>query len=169
MAQRPIKILFIDDDDDLFVIYNRLLKSKVKDNFTFEHINTATKIEETVQNNSYDIIILDQKLDNGNRGTDFLPIIKKNNLYAYVIINSAYGNEELAIEAIRQGANDYIIGNKENNDEFLKIVKKNIEAVKNQRILDDIYSIAINKEIKMEEKLNVKINQIKKKHGLMDK
>ena len=108
----PINILFIDDDENLYIVYKNILNINITGPFVFDHISTAEEIEPTILEKKYDIIILDQKLNNGNKGLDFLPMIRKNNIYTYVIVNSAYGNEDLATEAIRNGANNYVKGNK---------------------------------------------------------
>ena len=157
-----INILLIDDDENLFIIYEKLLKQKINIPFTFDHINTAEKIEDMILSKKYDIIILDQKLNNGNKGLDFLPMIKKNNIYTYVIINSAYGNENLAIEAIRNGADDYVMGNKENNEEFIKVIKKAIKSTKKLHIIENI-SESFNKfNTDLEKKSENKVIETKK-------
>lgn len=158
---KAINILFIDDDENLYIIYNKILKDNIKDKFNFDYIGTAEEIEGQIKDKHYDIIILDQKLNNGNKGLDFLPLIKKNDIYTYVIINSAYGNEKLATEAIRKGADDYVQGNKEDNDEFLEVINKAIQYVKRSKIIDDISNSFINLENKLENNMNTQITEIK--------
>jgi len=160
---QQINILFIDDDDNLYITYNKLLNANIKENFIFDHIITAEEIEPTIMNQKYDIIVLDQKLNNGNKGLDFLPLIKKNNIYSYVIVNSAYGNERLATEAIRHGANDYIQGNKEDNNEFLKVIQKAINSIKQYNLMEDLAQNLYTSRQKLETKVKKQLNEIKSK------
>ena len=132
-----IKILFVDDDENLYLIYRELLKQNIHTSFSLIHASTVQNMKNYLQNNRYDIVILDQKLDNGNKGTEYIETIKKHNIYSYIIVNSAYSSESLAIEAIRKGADDYVPGNKENNDEFIASIQK---AIKEVSSLKDITS-----------------------------
>lgn len=158
-----IEILFIDDDENLYIVYNNILKNNISEPFIFDHVNSADHIETKLLSKKYDIVILDQKLDNGNKGLDFLPIIKKNNIYTYVIVNSAYGSEILATEAIRKGANDYVKGNKDDNEEFLNVIKQAIEHVKKSKDIEILSNNFLTFNKKMEEKLMVKIQKTKEK------
>jgi hypothetical protein len=66
-------------------------------------------------------------------------MIKKDNLCAYIIINSAYSSETLAIDAMRNGANNYVNGNKEDNQSLMLIIKKGIEMIHK---VDDIETLS---------------------------
>jgi DNA-binding NtrC family response regulator len=132
---RPINILLIDDDENLFIIYGNLLKQKLEYPFIFDNCLSSESLEKILSEKKYDLIILDQKLNNGIKGIDLIPMIKKDNLCAYIIMNSAYGSEKLAIDAMRNGVNDYVDGNKENNQSLMLIIEKGIEMISK---VDDI-------------------------------
>lgn len=162
-----INILFVDDDENLYLIYNDLLQEEISDKIVFDHAPTAENLLEKLSEKQYDIVVLDQKLNNGNRGLDFLPKIKSNNIYTYVIVNSGYGNETLAVESIRNGADDYVKGNKEDNDEFLISIKKAIAAVKKLKIIDNFSSKLISFNRTIEEKFSARIIESKNKISAM--
>lgn len=165
--KEKITILFVDDDYDLYFIYDKILKENLPIKFEFTHSSTIESMLDKIKKEKFDIIILDQKLNDGNNGLDYIPNIKQNNIYCYVIINSGYGSESLAIEAIRNGADDYIKGNKEDNDEFLTTVEKAIITVNRLYLMDEITNSIIfnNKEVnlKTKEKIEKIREKIKKK------
>jgi len=137
--ERPINILLIDDDENLFIIYENLLKQKLEYPFIFDNCLSSESLEKILSERKYDIIILDQRLNNGIKGIDLIPMIKKDNLCAYIIINSAYSSETLAIDAMRNGANNYVNGNKEDNQSLMLIIKKGIEMIHK---VDDIETLS---------------------------
>lgn len=165
----PINILFIDDDDNLYIVYKKILNLNIREPFLFDHIGTAEEIEPAILEKKYDIIVLDQKLNNGNKGLDFLPLIRKNNIYTYVIVNSAYGNEDLATEAIRNGANNYIKGNKENNNEFLNVIKQAISIVNQSRVIENLSKNFSNFNQKLENKEDSKFQEIQTKISMFSR
>jgi len=158
-----INILLIDDDENLYIAYTDIFTKNIKEDFVFDHVGSAEKIENAILSKQYDIIILDQKLDSGNKGLDFLPIIKKSNIYTYVIVNSGYGSETLAIEAMRNGANDYVKGNKDNNLELLNVVKKAIQHIKKYRDIENISNNFIKFNQNLENSILDKISYTKQK------
>ncbi len=75
-------------------------------------INTATTLKqarELLQNGiTYDIALLDMKLPDGN-GLDLLNEIRQKDLKMSVIILTGSGNEEVAVAALKAGAEDYVV------------------------------------------------------------
>lgn len=138
---RPINILLIDDDENLCIIYENLLKNKLKYPFILDSCTSSKTIGEVLSDKKYDIIILDQRLDNGTKGIDLIPTIKQNNLYVYIIMNSAYGSEDLAINAMRNGANDYVAGNKDDSQSLVRVIQKGIEITQK---IDEIEILSVN-------------------------
>lgn len=161
--KEKIKILFVDDDYDLYFIYNKMLDENLTIKFDFIHAATVEDMIEKIKNEKFDIIVLDQKLNNGNKGLDYLPEIKQNNIYAYVIVNSGYGSETLAIESIRKGADDYVMGNKEDNDEFLNIIEKAIITVNRLDLMDGLVNNMIESNKSINKSSKEKIEKIRNK------
>ncbi len=56
-----------------------------------------------------DIILLDHRLDGGMTGLDVLREVRARQLEAKVIVMTAHGSERLAAEALRLGADDYLV------------------------------------------------------------
>ena len=158
-----ITILFVDDDYDLYFIYNKLLNETLTIKFDFIHSPNIEDMLEKIKTQKFDIVVLDQRLNDGNKGLDFLPNIKQGNIYSYVIINSGYGSESLAIEAIRKGADDYVKGNKENNEEFLITIEKAITTVNRLDLMDNLVNNVIDANKKNKKSSKEKVKNIRNK------
>ncbi|MFZ2430444.1 MAG: PAS domain S-box protein [Lutibacter sp.] len=59
-------------------------------------------------NNDFDIALLDMRLPDGN-GLDFLMEIRKSDHNMAVVMLTGTGNEEVAVSALKSGANDYVV------------------------------------------------------------
>ena len=82
------------------------------------------------QNNS-DVILCDVKLPDGN-GVDFLEKIKANFPLTEVILLTAYGNIADGVQAMKNGAFDYIVKG-DDNDKIIPLLHKALEKVQLQK------------------------------------
>jgi nitrogen regulation protein NR(I) len=97
-------ILIVDDDKSIRYSLKRMLEDRYA-------IITAQNGEEAlsqVRESSPDLIIMDIKMP-GRTGIDVLKEIKEIDPKSLVILMTAYGTTETAIEAMKYGAFDYII------------------------------------------------------------
>ncbi len=99
------KILVIDDEPEMLNSLEKILSYR-KD-FEIELSNNSVKAKELVTTKSYDIIITDLKMKEVS-GIDILKAAIKKHPYALVIIISGYGTIEASVEAIKEGAFDFI-------------------------------------------------------------
>ncbi|MFC1532688.1 sigma-54-dependent transcriptional regulator [Thermodesulfobacteriota bacterium] len=103
---RPIeKILIIDDDEGLIHFLSRYFKRKGYD--VTACLNGRDAIKE-ITGDQFDLILLDYKMPELN-GLDTLSKIKSIEVKTPVIIMTAYGTTDLAIETMKRGAYDYLI------------------------------------------------------------
>ena len=110
MSKEEAKILLIDDDDDILLAAKFLLKKH------FTTIVTAggpDTINDLLAANNFDIALLDMNYTtgatSGKEGLDLLKKIKKDSPATRVIMMTAYGDIDLAIKAIKEGASDFIV------------------------------------------------------------
>ncbi|MDM8525137.1 sigma-54 dependent transcriptional regulator [Desulfococcaceae bacterium HSG8] len=98
-------VLIIDDDDQLRKSFQKLLNGEGY------HVETAASGEaglDMIQKHSPDLVILDVRLP-GMSGLETFQIIHETEFKLPVIIMTAYGTTETAIEATKRGAFDYIL------------------------------------------------------------
>jgi class 3 adenylate cyclase len=110
MSKEEAKILLIDDDEDILLAAKFLLKKH------FTTIITAggpDSIDQLLTANKFDIALLDMNYTtgatSGKEGLDLLKKIKRDSPATNVIMMTAYGDIDLAIKAIKEGASDFIV------------------------------------------------------------
>jgi DNA-binding NtrC family response regulator len=105
----PARILAIDDNVQILESLRLLLKDEF---IAIDILTKPSRINEMLWRNSYDVVMLDMNFamgeTSGNEGIFWLNEIKKRDPLLPVILITAYGDIELAVKAIRQGATDFI-------------------------------------------------------------
>ncbi|MCD4721997.1 MAG: sigma-54 dependent transcriptional regulator [Desulfobacula sp.] len=116
-------ILVIDDDDQLRISFCKLLKEE-----KYAVISAASGEAgiEIVKQNALDLVILDMRLP-GINGMETFKRIKKIDSKLPVIIVTAYGTTQIAIEATKTGAYDYVLKPFDVPD-MLNLIEQAIEA-----------------------------------------
>jgi DNA-binding NtrC family response regulator len=99
------KILIIDDDEPLIHFLSRYFERKGYD--VKSCVNGRDAIKE-ITGDQFDLILLDYKMPELN-GLDTLSKIKSIEVKTPVILMTAYGTTDLAIETMKRGAYDYLI------------------------------------------------------------
>ena len=100
------KILIIDDEIDITESISAILSDEGFECTKALNPNDAINF---IENNIYDLIILDVWLnDTDYDGIKLLKLIKKNNIKAPIIIISGHGNIDMAVEAIKEGAYEFV-------------------------------------------------------------
>lgn len=103
------KLLIIDDDEDVLTAARLFLKQHVASVHTEKN---PEKIPFLLTNESYDVILLDMNYTrdatSGKEGFHWLNIIMEIDPSAVVILITAYGDIEMAVRAIKEGAMDFI-------------------------------------------------------------
>ena len=118
------KVLIIDDEEKLRSLLARLIKLE---GFSVTEASTLRQAFKTISREEPDVILCDVKLPDGN-GIDFIKEIKSKYPTPEIILLTAYGNIPDGIQAMKNGAFDYIVkGN--DNDKIIPLLNKAIEKV----------------------------------------
>ena len=104
------KILMIDDDEDVLLAAKMLLKKSSHQVIIEKNPN---KIPFLLNNDTYDVILLDMNFSkdttSGKEGFEWLRQIKEKDPHAVVIMITAFGDVEMAVRALKEGATDFIL------------------------------------------------------------
>ncbi len=97
------KILVVDDDADMQFFLTKALKR-----FGVEHslAGSLGEAKKSLSETDWDLVLLDYKLPDGN-GLEFIPTIHQDCPTAVIVVMTAFGSEDLAMQAIKTGAYDY--------------------------------------------------------------
>ena len=150
-ADKSGKILIVDDNEDLL----KAAKMYLKRHFSQVDIETNPEsIPNLVNNDSYDVILLDMNftkdVSSGKEGFDWLEKILEIDPSAVVVLITAYGDVQMAVQAIKAGATDFVL-----------------KPWENEQLLATIYSAMKLRESRMEVKelrdkhyeLNAQLNE----------
>ncbi len=98
-------ILIVDDEVSLLVLLQRIIGERTP----YSVQTTASPVEalKEVEENDYRLVVTDLKMPNVD-GLDLLQRIKQLGKNTEVVIITAFGSVETAVEAIKRGAYDYI-------------------------------------------------------------
>ncbi|HED09505.1 MAG TPA: sigma-54-dependent Fis family transcriptional regulator [Caldithrix abyssi] len=97
-------VLIVDDDDDLREIVKETLDNDAYEVYDADSGDKALKL---MEENSYDLIISDLMMP-GIKGLDLLKKVKEHYPQTGVLLMSAYGTIETAVDAMKEGAFDFI-------------------------------------------------------------
>ena len=103
------KILIVDDNEGILKSLSFILQQEFEEVTT---IKNPSKFISLLQSGSFDVILLDMNfsagINSGNEGLFWLKEIVKTDPDAIVILITAYGDIELAVNAMKEGATDFI-------------------------------------------------------------
>jgi DNA-binding NtrC family response regulator len=131
-------ILVIDDNKSVLSALEILLQFEHK---SVQTISNPNQISSFPNFNAIDIILLDMNfsagVNTGNEGLYWLREIKKKSPHISVIMMTAYGAIDLAVEALKEGAADFIL-KPWNNERLLTTVKSAFELRKSKREISQL-------------------------------
>jgi len=97
-------VLIVDDEPDIRELLEITLSRMGIESESAENIKQGKQM---LSDHSFDLCLTDMKLPDGN-GIDLVRYIQKNHSATPVAMISAHGNMELAIEALKAGAFDFV-------------------------------------------------------------
>ena len=133
MLLKNASVLIIDDDADVLVALRILLKSVVKEVVVEKNPNNILSL---MEKHNFDVIILDMNfnglVNTGNEGIFWLNKIKQQSPSSGVILITAYGDIDLAIRSLKEGASDFIV-KPWKNDKITQAVTDLVQKKKSRR------------------------------------
>mgnify|MGYP001552058313 CR=1 FL=1 len=124
----PGNILLIDDEEQLRKLLSRIISLE---EFTVEQAGTLKSGYNILKEKEIDIVLCDVRLPDGN-GVDFIKQAKAKYPLVEIILLTAYGNIADGVQAIKNGAFDYITkGN--DNDRIIPLLHQAMVKVMAQR------------------------------------
>lgn len=99
------KILLVDDEE---IILNSFQADLSRHGFEITTANSGEAALALLSENIYDLVVTDLVMG-GIGGIEVLEKVKKKNPFISVIILTGYGDMKSAVEALRLGADDYLL------------------------------------------------------------
>lgn len=150
------KILMIDDDEDVLLAAKMLLK-KNSHHVIIE--KNPKKIPFLLNNDTYDVILLDMNfskdITSGKEGFYWLEQILEKDPSAVVILITAFGDVEMAVKALKEGATDFILKPWQNE----KLIATINTAIKLKQSYNEVDKLKKAKEL-LEEQISQPFKEI---------
>jgi DNA-binding NtrC family response regulator len=106
---RPARILAADDQPDILEALRLLLKG---DDFSLETARSPAGLLAALEAREFDVVLMDlnyaRDTTSGQEGLDLLARVQALDSALPVVVMTAWGSVELAVEAMRRGARDFI-------------------------------------------------------------
>lgn len=153
-----LKTLIVDDEAELRSSVASVLKSNLPDIvFEFEEAQNGRQAVEKVQNETFDLVLMDVRMPEMS-GLEALSAIKDHDPRTFVVLMTAHSNLQDAVQAIKEGAYDYL-EKPVQTEKLVAIVKKALEAremvsdlaISNPIFDDDVDSEFVGSNRKMRE------------------
>jgi len=110
MSKKEGTVLIVDDNEELLIAYEIFLSPHFQ---TIKTLSNPNALPSELHASAYDVILLDMNfssgINTGNEGFFWMKKILEMDQDASIILITAYGDVELAIRAIRDGASDFVL------------------------------------------------------------
>ena len=133
MSLKTASVLVIDDDIDVLTAVRLLLRPEVKEIVTEKN---PENIRSILAKQEFDVILLDMNfnssINTGNEGIFWLKKIKEEyRSAAAVIMITAYGDIDLAIRSLKEGAFDFVV-KPWHNERLITTIKEAVKRKENK-------------------------------------
>ena len=135
MTEAPILLLIVDDSPEDRELYRRLLAQGSEQAYEFLEAETGEEGLRLAHDRIPDCLLLDYRLPDVD-GLEFLSRLRAKRLIP-VIVLTGQGNEAVAVEAMKSGAQDYLLKGSVARDRLQQAVRNAIEKVALRRKVEE--------------------------------
>ena len=135
MTDAPILLLIVDDSPEDRELYRRLLAQDGEHAYEFLEAETGEEGLRLAHDRLPDCLLLDYRLPDVD-GLEFLSRLRAERLIP-VIVLTGQGNEAVAVEAMKSGAQDYLLKGSVTRDRLQETVRNAIEKVALRRKVEE--------------------------------
>jgi len=138
MEKLDARILIVDDDHDVLLAAKLFLKQHI----SIVHTETNPEnIPDLLRNESYDLILLDMNFSpdatSGKEGFHWMNKVLEIDPTSIVILITGYGDIELAVQGIKEGATNFLLKPWENK-KLLATISTTLQLRKSKVELEDL-------------------------------
>src|SRR6516165_4104402 len=124
-----LRLFLVEDNDDIAFV-TRLCLERAGHEVTVCHSGTDAQI--VLGQMAYDLVVLDYFLQD-MKGSELLQRLRNDGIRTPVLVITAYGDQQLAAQVLREGALDYVV--RDQSSAYLdELPKRVVEAVTRHRL-----------------------------------
>jgi signal transduction histidine kinase len=158
VASDLVKILLIEDNLAEARLLKEFLRQAEFKEFSLVHVKRLREALNELNQSSYDVILLDLTLPD-SQGLSSLPLLMSHAPTVPIVVLTNTNDEDLAIEAVRQGAQDYLVKRHVNVDVLVRAV---CYAIERKQALETLRTVNQTLQNRVEERTAelVKANEL---------
>ncbi|MBD2414942.1 hybrid sensor histidine kinase/response regulator [Nostoc calcicola FACHB-389] len=143
-----VKILLIEDNLASARLLQEFLMQAQSQEFNLVHVKRLGEALQELSQCNYDVILLDLTLPDSEGLSSLPPLISQAPSTPIVVLTNT-NDEELAIEAVRQGAQDYLVKRQVNVDVLVRSLRY---AIERKQVLESLRTVNQTLQIRVEER-----------------
>jgi signal transduction histidine kinase len=153
-----VKILLIEDSLAEARLLQEFLKQAKFYEFRLVHVKRLGEALQELRRETYDVILLDLTLPDSQGLASLAPLINQAPSLPIVVLTNT-NDDELALEAVRRGAQDYLVKRQVNSDLLIRSLRY---AIERKQVLETLRAVNETLEIRVQERTAelVKVQEI---------
>lgn len=167
--ETPRSLLIVDDSKADRVIYRRYLQQDAQQQYALAEVGCAQAGLDLCQKQDFDVILLDFQLPDMS-GLEVLSIVKAEHPTTAVIMLTGHGDEQVAVSAIKGGAQDYLVKDQLKKDILQRTVRNVISQAQlrqklrkqeeQQQLITQI-AFQIRRSLELEKTLETAVSEVR--------
>ncbi|MCB0176989.1 MAG: response regulator [Anaerolineae bacterium] len=129
-----IKVLLIEDNPGDAYLIKYLLKESLTADFQVKNAGHLGKGLDILDHEDFDVILLDLQLPDSH-GIETLEKVQQHVLHIPIVLLTGLDDEAFALEAVREGAQDYLVKGKIESDLLVRTLKYAIERKQSEQMI----------------------------------
>lgn len=157
-ASYSVKILLIEDNLAEARLLQEFLKQAKSHEFSLLHVKRLGEALQELRRETYDVILLDLTLPDSQGLASLAPLITQAPSLPIVVLTNT-NDDALALEAVRRGAQDYLVKRQVNSDLLIRSLSY---AIERKQVLETLRAVNEKLEIRVQERTAelVKVQEI---------
>ncbi|WP_414586966.1 ATP-binding protein [Scytonema sp. PCC 10023] len=157
-ASDSVKILLIEDNLAEARLLQEFLKQAKSHEFSLVHVKRLREALQELCKGTYDVILLDLTLPDSQGLASLAPLITQAPSLPIVVLTNT-NDDALALEAVRRGAQDYLVKRQVNSDLLIRSLRY---AIERKQVLETLRAVNEKLEIRVQERTAelVKVQEI---------
>jgi diguanylate cyclase (GGDEF)-like protein/PAS domain S-box-containing protein len=145
-SAKPVSVLLVEDNLEEAELIRAMLAESRRETFEVEHVVRLQDGLKRLQTSPVDVVLLDFSLPDSN-GLASFEHAREAASHVPIVILTNLDDEELALTAVREGAQDYLVKRRVDNDLLLRSIRHAIERMHGEKALwesEERYALAVN-------------------------
>lgn len=122
MIGKTIKILYVEENIEDVLLIREFIKETKNVNYELTHVQHLDDALLELVNNNYDIIMLDLSLPD-RQGVEIITKVRERASHIPVVVMTGIDDETMAIKALQQGAEEYLVKGKVKSHALSRILR----------------------------------------------